>query len=909
MAATNPFRVSDLVAKYGWKIMVYLSNLGVTVLTEAQILFVDSNHTDATDEDDTEHGHSFEKPLATIDFAIGLCTAGEQSIIIAAPGHNDSLANAQIDFDVLGVHLIGVGEGSLKPRIDFDHANSSIDIGANNVSIQNIDLLPAINSVLIGVHVETDVTNFKMKDVRFLIGEDGSGVDEFIKAVEMTSGNDDCVFEDVIILAHASSTEATHGIHVAAAADRTIWRNVIIDGPYATGGIVEAAAGVNLIVGDCAVDVSGINYAFDVSSTFAKRVNNVDGQVREDDSESLLVEARGSAAYPSGITNESIWAYLLSKSSTPAASSYDNEEDSLEAISDKVDAITSQTGVINAVPEPPTAKSLQDILHKDTSYTYSKATDSLEAIRDYIVAGTGVTTALDAESLDKLVGTSDTDQAYPASIVDHSIMAAIMTSDGDHTGYDRATDSLEAIADAISGAGFGSAVSQNPTARSMQDILEKDNSGSFDDATDSLEAIRDHIDGTTILGGIQLDHLAQTVSAGTDYPTEITTDSILGMIMSANGNPSGFNKTTDSLEAIRNRMDALNVADQVDLDAILLDTGTTIPGTITTMQGNVTDILADTITVSGGALPGTATSLSLQRFVAGGDVGLGTQLPASTSLYDVVKLISSLIDGGTNVYPDSVATDSQLAYLMVKADPAVIDQFDNSTDSLEAIADSILTGATILAGVNLDHLAKVVCADTTDVVDMSTEIADDTILANILDDGGVVANYDRQLHSLVAIGTDTDAILADTGALEPPAERIATFTKTNLSGATGDTTIFTIANGPVRIIELVGIVTNTLEGAANFLYKSVPTSPGADVNISTATAVDNQPAGTTISTNATFGGATIVTTNGTIGVGCSFIQNEGIIEMNLSGNLAASDEIKFYIRYQPLLATAVVTGG
>jgi len=49
----------------------------------------------------------------------------------------------------------------------------------------------------------------------------------------------------------------------------------------------------------------------------------------------------------------------------------------------------------------------------------------------------------------KLYEVSDTDQAYPATLADHSILASIMTSDGDASGYDRATDSLEAISDAV----------------------------------------------------------------------------------------------------------------------------------------------------------------------------------------------------------------------------------------------------------------------------------------------------------------------------------------------------------------------------------------------------------------------------------------------------------------------------
>jgi len=51
-----------------------------------------------------------------------------------------------------------------------------------------------------------------------------------------------------------------------------------------------------------------------------------------------------------------------------------------------------------------------------------------------------------------------------------------------------------------------------------------------------------------------------------------------------------------------------------------------------------------------------------------------------------------MLDGATEKFPENCATDSILAKILVKADPAVPSQFDNATDSLEAIADSISTG-------------------------------------------------------------------------------------------------------------------------------------------------------------------------------------------------------------------------
>jgi len=42
------------------------------------------------------------------------------------------------------------------------------------------------------------------------------------------------------------------------------------------------------------------------------------------------------------------------------------------------------TDVTGAVTEPPTANSLQDILHKDGSFTFDNTSDSLEALRDFM---------------------------------------------------------------------------------------------------------------------------------------------------------------------------------------------------------------------------------------------------------------------------------------------------------------------------------------------------------------------------------------------------------------------------------------------------------------------------------------------------------------------------------------------
>lgn len=248
MAATRPLTTKDLIHKYGWDILPYLSNLGVKTLAEAQLLFVDSGATNALDADDGYHGHSFETPLATIDYAIGLCTADEGAVILVAPGHNESLAAATIDFDVAGVTCIGIGEGTLRPRIDFDNAASSIDIGANNVTLINLTFLPSITDVLIGVDVEANKTNFKMIDCEFLEGEDGSDADEFIVCVDLKSANSDTLIKKNVFRSQSGSTGCTTGIMLTAASSRVRIEDNVAVGNFSTAFIDDGAACPNIYI-------------------------------------------------------------------------------------------------------------------------------------------------------------------------------------------------------------------------------------------------------------------------------------------------------------------------------------------------------------------------------------------------------------------------------------------------------------------------------------------------------------------------------------------------------------------------------------------------------------------------------------------------------------------------------------
>jgi len=82
---------------------------------------------------------SFNAPFATIDYAIGRCTASRGDIIFVKPGHTETISNATGTlFDVAGVAIVGLGTGSMRPTLTFTATSSNIPISVANVSITNI---------------------------------------------------------------------------------------------------------------------------------------------------------------------------------------------------------------------------------------------------------------------------------------------------------------------------------------------------------------------------------------------------------------------------------------------------------------------------------------------------------------------------------------------------------------------------------------------------------------------------------------------------------------------------------------------------------------------------------------------------------------------------------------------------
>lgn len=200
-----------------------LSSYGVPMLgsgpvfTTGNVFFVQS--TNALADDSPGHG-SKKRPFATIDYAVGKCTAGENDHIIVMPGHVETVTAAGgLDLDVAGISLWGIGNGTNRPQINFTTA--------------------------VGADMDVDAANIKMVNFRFT-----GGVDALTGPIDINAS--DCELWNIVT--QDVTGQATDFIVTDANADRLLingWRHL---GAAAAG----ADTAITMVGGD---DISIQNFA------------------------------------------------------------------------------------------------------------------------------------------------------------------------------------------------------------------------------------------------------------------------------------------------------------------------------------------------------------------------------------------------------------------------------------------------------------------------------------------------------------------------------------------------------------------------------------------------------------------------------------------------------------------------
>lgn len=208
---------------------------GSLVLTDALVstgkrFFVDSN----TGTDSAGHGYNPDDPVASIDYAVGLCTASKGDIIVVMPGHAETVsAAADLALDVAGITIVGLGRGASQPTVTLDTADTAdVDVDAADIAIENINFVA--NYADIAVCIDVNADDFTIRKCRFTAAAANMN---FLVCVQDATGttSDRITIEDCYALQPDASN--THFVNFAGTGDGHVIRNNRLHGDWGTMAI------------------------------------------------------------------------------------------------------------------------------------------------------------------------------------------------------------------------------------------------------------------------------------------------------------------------------------------------------------------------------------------------------------------------------------------------------------------------------------------------------------------------------------------------------------------------------------------------------------------------------------------------------------------------------------------------
>jgi hypothetical protein len=129
---------------------------------------------------------TYQRPFATIDYAVGQCTANRGDIIMVMPGHSEDIGSAgALTLDVAGVAVIGLGSGSLRPDLNYSNTAGTVEIDAADVTLYNLTFTADVSAVVVGVNV--DANGCTIDSCEFTYNASG---DDFITGLDVDTVSD-----------------------------------------------------------------------------------------------------------------------------------------------------------------------------------------------------------------------------------------------------------------------------------------------------------------------------------------------------------------------------------------------------------------------------------------------------------------------------------------------------------------------------------------------------------------------------------------------------------------------------------------------------------------------------------------------------------------------------------------------
>lgn len=345
----------------------------------------DTYYVDSSTGDNNHSGKSAKRALATLDAAVGKCTANQGDIIYVLSGHAESLAAADaVDVDVAGVTIIGLGDGEDMPEFTFSATSGEFVVGADSVTVKNLRFIAGISDVVMGISVEAAGDNFTLEDCVF--PKPSTATFEFLDAIDIADGANYITVKGCEYYNDEGTAAANHFIEAGNGtagpeklqvvdcyikgnfAVSALWsdepcdeafiaNNTIINHASGQHCIEFTDSGTGAIVGnklygdtEAAILDPGSMYVFGNVLSTAIDNEGIPRWVMDNGIDHLCALDGTTQIYPENAVDDSIIAKLMTKSDPAAVADYDNSTDSLEAIADALTMTTKSAVTSSAIP-------------------------------------------------------------------------------------------------------------------------------------------------------------------------------------------------------------------------------------------------------------------------------------------------------------------------------------------------------------------------------------------------------------------------------------------------------------------------------------------------------------------------------------------------------------------------------
>ncbi|MDO8704071.1 MAG: hypothetical protein Q7J84_03915 [Sulfuricaulis sp.] len=226
------------------------------------VFFVDSAV--GTDGGD---GSTPDTPFATIDYAIGKCTANQGDMIVVLPGHAET--TTAITMDKAGIKIVGLGEGASRPAITGDAVADVITVTSANVLIENLRFVTPTAAVTALINVAANRVT-----VRGCVFELGANI---VDAITITAAGELPVFEDNEVVVTADGPDSW--LKFEGVVDRPIIRRNHIVGTDGTNAFDDGVIDFDSVAVTNPVIYDNVFADNDVAVTVAANVGAITGEV------------------------------------------------------------------------------------------------------------------------------------------------------------------------------------------------------------------------------------------------------------------------------------------------------------------------------------------------------------------------------------------------------------------------------------------------------------------------------------------------------------------------------------------------------------------------------------------------------------------------------------------------------